>query len=192
MTRAAAALAAAVLAACGSDSPEVAAPLTPADVQGVYRVCTLRFAPVQTAIPTADLLLTVIDTSSAPGRPGASVTLSGVAPQFELVYAHRGDGALRQVRGDVEFGEHSVFLFPASQSPTIIQQEALLPPEHLDLVYDAAARRLTAGPEVSAYSVRRADYARAAGITEEGLQDRILGHVNAVLQEGACEPTESP
>ncbi|HEX8904684.1 MAG TPA: hypothetical protein VF771_07565, partial [Longimicrobiaceae bacterium] len=89
-------------------------------------------------------------------------------------------------RGDVEFGGHSVFLFLTSQSPTIVQQEALLPPSHLDLVFDAGARRLTAGAEVSGYYVRRSDYARAAGISEEGLQDRILGHITAMLSEGSC------
>lgn len=187
MSRAAAFAAAAVfVAACGSDGTSSGPTLTPGDVQGVYRICALRFTPVQTAIPTADLLTSVIDTSAGPGKAAATLTLSGSAPQFEVDYTHRGDGVLRQVRGDVEFGGHSVFLFLTSQSPTIIQQEALLPPSHLDLVFDAASKRLTAGSEVSAYYVRRSDYAHAAGISEEGLQDRILGHVTAVLSASPC------
>jgi hypothetical protein len=164
---------AAVLAACdgglGTDTP----PLTPAEVQGVYRVCTLRFTPVQTALPAVDLLTRVIDPAPAPPGQGASLTLSGAAPEFELVYSHRGDGALRQVRGDMEFGAGSVFLYLTSQSPTIIQQEALLPPNHLDLVFHPSPRRLTAGDEVGAYYVRTSDYTRAAGISGEGLQDHI-------------------
>ncbi|HEX6746230.1 MAG TPA: hypothetical protein VF092_02865 [Longimicrobium sp.] len=186
MRPASAAAAALALAACASTGVGDENRLTPAEVQGVYRFCTLRFTPVQTAIPAADLLTSVIDTTSGPGRVGASLTLSGAAPQFEMVYAARTSGTLRQVRGDVEFGEHSVFLFLTSQSPTIIQQEALLPPAHLDLVFDAPARRLTAGDEVSSYFVRRSDYARAAGISEEGLQDRIQGHVTATFSEGPC------
>jgi hypothetical protein len=160
--------------------------LTPLEVQGVYHICTLRFTPVQTALPAVDLLARVIDPAPAPPAQGASLTLSGAAPQFELVYSHRGDDALRQVRGDVEFGSGSVFLYLTSQSPTIIQQEALLPPFHLDLVFHPGLARLTAGDEVGAYEVRRSDYTRAAGISEEGLQDRILGHVTAMFSANGC------
>lgn len=177
---------AAMLAGCSGDSGTTAPVLTPADVQGVYRVCTLRFTPVQTALPAVDLLARVIDAAPAPPAQGASLTLSGAAPEFELVYTRRGSAALRQVRGGMEYGEASVFLYLTSQSPTIVQQEALLPPGHLDLVYNASARRLTAGDEVSAYYVRRADYTAAAGISDEGLQDRILGHVTASFSAGPC------
>ena len=62
----------------------------------------------------------------------------------------------------------------------------LLPPAHLDLVFHPASRRLTAGSEVSAYAVRRQDYARAAGITAEGLQERIYGHITAEFAQDAC------
>lgn len=175
-----------VLAACSGGGGTLPRRLTPAEVAGVYRVCTLRFTPVQTALPPADLLAGVLDPAPGPGKPAPSLTLSGVAPQFELVYTHAGDGALRQVRGDAEYGDGSVFLYLTSQSPTIIQQEALLPPAHLDMVYHPAPRRLTAGGEVGAYTVRRQDYTRAAGIGEEGLQDRITGHLAAVFAEGAC------
>ena len=186
MRNAAAMAVAAVLLGCSGDLGPGARTLTPADVQGVYRICTLRFTPVQTFLPPVDLLASVIDPAPAPPAQGASLTLSGAAPEFELVYTHRGDGALRQVRGDVEFGTGSVFLYLTSQSPTIIQQEALLPPGHLDLVFHASPRRLTAGDEVSAYEVRRLDYTRAAGISEEGLADHILGHVTAVFSTEAC------
>jgi len=186
MRNAAAVICAAVLAGC-SGAPGTGTPtLTPADVQGVYRICALRFTPVQTALPAVDLLARVVDPAPAPPAQGASLTLSGVAPEFELVYAHHGDGVLRQVRGDMEFGTGSVFLYLTSQSPTIVQQEALLPPNHLDLVFHASPRRLTAGDEVSSYYVRRSDYTSAAGISEEGLQDRILGHVSASFSVDAC------
>jgi hypothetical protein len=186
MRKVAAAAFAVMLAGCSSDLGTGAATLTPADVQGVYRLCTLRFTPVQTALPAVDLLARVIDATPAPPAQGASLTLSGAAAQFELVYTHRGDNLLRQVRGDVEYGTGSVFLYLTSQSPTIIQQEALLPPGHLDLVFHASPRRLTAGDEVSGYYVRRSDYTRAAGISEEGLADQILGHVTAAFQVETC------
>jgi hypothetical protein len=173
------------LAACGTEFPTGGGLLTPADVQGVYRLCTLRFTPVQTALPAVDLLARVIDPAPAAPAQEPSLTLSGAAPEFEMVYTHH-DGALRQVRGDMEFGTGSVFLYLTSQTPTIIQQEALLPPNHLDLVFHGSPRTLTAGDEVSGYYVRTSDYTRAAGISSEGLQDRIWGHVTASFSAGAC------
>ena len=96
MRNAAAVAVAAVLLGCSGDLGPGARTLTPADVQGVYRICTLRFTPVQTALPPVDLFARVIDPAPAPPAQGASLTLSGAAPEFELVYTHRGDGALRR------------------------------------------------------------------------------------------------
>jgi hypothetical protein len=176
----------ALLAGCSSVGNPDSERLTPDQVQGVYRLCALRFTPVQTALPAVDVFARVVDPAPAPPGQSASLTLSGVAPEFDLVYTRRDLGTLRQVRGDVEFGGGSVFLYLTSRSPTIIQQEALLPPNHLDLVFHSASRELTAGSEVSAYQVRRSDYTHAAGISEEGLQDRILGHVQARFSQGTC------
>jgi hypothetical protein len=38
----------------------------------------------------------------------------------------------------------------------------------------------------ASYTVRRSDYAKAAGITEEGLQDRISGTLEGTFAVGAC------
>lgn len=187
LSRAAVLASLSLAAACDSgisDLPDDT--LTPADVQGTYLVCTLRFTPVQRALPAADVLARVMDVAPPPGQPAPSISLSGAAPEFDLVYVRRGDGALQQLRGDVEYGRTSVFLYPHSQAASLIALEALLPPAHLDLVFHPATRTLTAGDEVSAYAVRRQDYARAAGISAEGLQERIHGHITAVLSEGSC------
>ena len=160
-------------------------PLTPAEVGGVYQVCELRFTPSQGGLPTADVLAAVIDAAPAAGPP-PSLTLSGTAPEFELVYVRRRDGAVQRLGGEMEYGEGSVFLYARSQLPSAVPFEALLPPAHLDLVFHAATGRLTAGAEVSAYTVRRADYAAAAGIGPEGLPDRIWGHVTAAFAQGSC------
>jgi hypothetical protein len=173
-------------AACRSDgiaSPDV---LAPGDVQGTYLFCALRFTPSQPALPAADVLAAVMLADPPAPMPPPSITLSGVEPAFELVYTRRLDGAPQRLRGDVEFGAGSVFLYLHSQAPTLIPFEALLPPEHLDLVFHPASGQLTAGDEVSAYSVRRHDYAAAAGIVEEGLQDRIFGHITAALSRHGC------
>jgi hypothetical protein len=156
--------------------------LSPAAVQGTYLVCRLRFTPSQRALPAADVLGSVMDADPPP-----SLALSGATPEFELVYTRRRDGALQRVRGDVEFGAGSVFLYPNSQAPTLVPFEALLPQGHLDLVFHAGSGHLTAGSEVSAYSVRRRDYAAAAGIAEEGLQERIYGHIDAAFAKDGCD-----
>lgn len=173
-------------AACRSDGPASPTVLAPADVQGTYRVCALRFTPSHPALPAADVLAAVMVDDAAAPLPPPSITLSGVEPAFELVYTRRRDGAPQRLRGNVEFGAGSVFLYLHSQAPTTVPFEALLPPAHLDLVFHPASGQLTAGDEVSAYSVRRRDYAAAAGIVEEGLQDRITGHVTAALSRDGC------
>jgi hypothetical protein len=172
----------ALAGACSPYSTDLPAALELAQVQGTYRICALRFAPVQRALPEADVLARVMD-----GVPVPTLTLLGTAPEFELAYARRGEAAVQRLRGDVELGAGSVFLYPSSQTASLAALETLLPPAHLDLVFHPATRRLTAGSEVSAYWVRRQDYARAAGITAEGLQERISGHITAELAEGSCE-----
>lgn len=173
-------------AACRSDGLAPPERLTPGDVQGTYLACELRFTPSHRALPAADVLASVMDADPAPPLPPPSITLSGAAAEFELAYTRRGDGAVQRVRGDVEFGAGSVFLYLSSRVPTRIPFEALLPQGHLDLVFHAASGRLTAGDEVSAYWVRRHDYAAATGMDAGALQDRIYGHIDAVFARDGC------
>ena len=173
-------------AACRSDAVAPGDVLTAADVQGTYRLCELRFTPSHRALPAADVLKAVMIADPRAPLPPPSITLSGVAPEFEFVYTRHRDGAARRLRGDVEFGTGSVILYVNSRAPTVVPFETLLPQGHLDLVFHAASGRMTAGEEVSAYSVRRRDYAAAAGIAEEGLQDRIVGHITAAFARDAC------
>ena len=185
--RRAVALAACVLAAaCRPDAVSPDDLLTAGDVQGTYSLCELRFTPSHRALPAADVLNAVMIADPPAPLPPPSITLSGVAPEFDLVYTRRRDGAAQRLDGDVEFGTGSVFLYLNSRAPTLVPFETLLPPGHLDLVFHAAAGRMTAGGEVSAYYVRRRDYAAAAGIPEEGLQERIVGHISAALARDGC------
>jgi hypothetical protein len=179
-------LAAALAAGCGSYGIVTDRLLTPPDVQGTYSLCTLRFTPSASGLASVDLLATVIDPAPPASKPAPTLTLSGTAPEFDLTYTRRGDGFVQHAGGDVEFGGHSVFLFLNSRIPTSIQTESLLPQSHFDLVYVAATHRLTAGDEVGVYWVRRSDYTHASGVSEEGLQDRIYGHINASFSAGGC------
>jgi hypothetical protein len=179
-------LAAALVAGCGSYGITTDTLLTPADVQGSYRLCALRFTPTASGLPQVDLLATVIDASPAAPKPAPTLVLSATTAEFDLSYTRRGDGVVQHATGDVEFGGRSVFLFLNSRIPTSIQTEALLPQGHLDLVYTAATHHLSAGDEVGAYWVRRSDYTHASGVSEEGLQDRIYGHVGATFSAAGC------
>jgi hypothetical protein len=178
-------LAAIVAAGCTGYGTGPDERLTPAAVQGEYRLCTLRFTPSAGGLPPADLLATVIDPAPGTAGPPATLRLSGTSPSFELTYTRR-DGAVQHVAGDMEFGDGSVFLYLDSRVPTSIRTEALLPPFHLDLVFHAAGPRLTAGDEVGGYWVRTADYAHAAGVSAQGLQDRVFGHLTAAFAAGGC------
>lgn len=183
------ALAAAALlvpaAACDGDGGGTSVDrLTPREVAGVYQVCTLRFTPSQAALPVADLLQRIIDPTPPAGKLPPTVTLSGSVPQYQLVYTRTSDAFSQDQRGSVSFGERTVNLSLGSETGSEIVREALLP-SNLQLTFNAGAGTLTT-TGTSLYSVRRADYARAAGITQEGLQERINGKLTATLQEGGC------
>jgi hypothetical protein len=165
-------------------SPTHGATLTPQQVQGVYSVCTLRFVPTQGALPAADLLASVVHTSPPAPKQPPSLTLSGSSESYQLIYTRRSDNFLQQLNGSVDlFAESLRVRFPAAASSEPVR-EALLP-EELWLNFADAPRRLTTQPG-AAYSVRRADYARAAGITEEGLQDHISGTLSASFSTSGC------
>lgn len=173
----------AALAACGGDGTGTQR-LTPGQVQGVYSVCTLRFTPTQTAFPTANLLATVVNpTPPAPKQP-PSLTLSGQANAYQLIYTRRSDNFLQQLNGGVDLRQSEVVAdFPDEGASEVVRE--LLLPSALAFTFADGPKRLTSAGSLT-YSVRRSDYARAAGISEEGLQERISGHLDATFTTGAC------
>jgi hypothetical protein len=171
----------ALLAACDGDGGGTGSdPLRPEEVAGVYSLCTLRFQPSQTALPVADLLTTVVDTTPPAGRPEATVAL---APNgtYDLAYTAQQTSFLEQFRGSITYRQDAVVLsVPLQQQASI-----LLLPRSLTLNYNAGARRFTSDTNFP-HAVARAEYARAAGISEEGLQNSINGTTSAVFSAGAC------
>jgi hypothetical protein len=173
----------AALAACDGDGTGSQG-LTPGQVQGVYSVCTLRFTPTQTAFPTANLLATVVNpTPPAPKQP-PSLTLSGQANAYQLIYTRRSDNFLQQLNGSVDLRQSEVVADFPDESDSEVVRELLLPPA-VAFTFADSPKRLTSAGSLT-YSVRRSDYARAAGISEEGLQERISGHLDATFTTGAC------
>ena len=180
--RASALLALLPLAACGENGFEVDN-LRPSEVAGSYSVCILRFAPENNVFPTADLLVSMMDTTPPTGRPAPSLALSGSSQQYDLVYTRVRDGFLQQLRGTVGLGETTVTLRFFEDEPGGVAAESLLP-SSMNLTFRDSPRRLTGTSGF--YTVRRADYARAAGVNETGLQERVSGRLQATLQVGGC------
>jgi hypothetical protein len=173
----------AVLPAC-SDGGTNQQRLTPGEVQGVYNVCSLRFTPSQTAFPVADLLAKVVNPAPPAPKQPPSLTLSGEAYAYQLIYTRRSDNFLQQLLGGVTLRQSEVAIDFPDEDDSEVVRELLLPPA-LAFTFADNPRRLNSAGSLT-YSVRRSDYARAAGISEQGLQDRISGQLNATFTTGAC------
>ena len=175
--------AAAVLPACG-DGGTGSQGLTPSQVQGVYSVCSLRFTPTQTAFPVADLLATVVNpTPPAPKQP-PSFTLSGQTNAYQLIYTRRSDNFLQQLNGSLVLRQSEIAVdFPEESQSEVVRE--LLLPYALAFTFSDNPKRLSSAGSYT-YSVRRGDYARAAGISETGLAEQISGQLTATFTTGTC------
>ena len=171
----------ALLAACDGDGGTRSDPLRPDEVAGVYSLCTLRFQPSQTALPVADLLQTVVDTTPPAGRPEATIALAANGT-YDMAYTAAQTSFIEQLRGSIGYREDALAL----SVPVQDQAAALLLPRSLLLSYNAANRRLTGDAGGFAYPVARADYASAAGISQEGLQNTINGNLSVVFSANGC------
>lgn len=174
----------AVLAACDGSNGFDPDRLTPAQVDGLYEICDLRFVPFNNALPTADLRQAVMNLNPPATRPRPSLSLSNRS--FDLTYTRKSDNFLQQLRSSAELGSDDVVLrIYSGETPSQIGAELLLPPA-LPLRFQESPKRLTSNPTGFLYTVRRADYARAAGINESGLAERIDGRLNATLASPTC------
>jgi hypothetical protein len=184
LTRAAALGALTLLAACGDGGGTTPTRLTAAQVAGTYQVCELRFSPANTILPTADLLTSTADTTPPPGRLKFTVAFSQ-AGEYDLIYTRASDAFIQQARGSVSYGEQHVSISLPSNSA--IASELLLP-RPLNLRFTGTGgNRLTADVSDNLqYPVNRADYARAAGVSDEGLQPTINGRLTARLAVNGC------
>ncbi len=173
----------ALLAACDGDGGNGSDRQTPEEVAGVYNLCTLSFQPSNTALPRADLLTSVVDTTPPAGRPEATLAL---APNgtYDLVYTAQSSAFLEQIRGSIDYREDEIVLnIPSNNGQAAA---LLLPAKTLLLAWNAGAHRLTGDAAGFPFAVARNYYAAAAGISEEGLQPSINGQLSIVLAQGAC------
>jgi hypothetical protein len=171
----------ALLAACDGDGGGGSDRLRPEEVAGVYNLCTLRFQPSNAALPAADLLVTVVDTTPPAGRPEATIALAANGV-YDLAYTSQQTAFIEQVRGSIAYHEDAVSL----NVPTQQQATALLLPRPVLLSFNAGTGRLSGDATGFPHAVARGDYARAAGISEEGLQNTINGNTTVLFAAGTC------
>lgn len=186
LSRALAVAALPALAACDGDGGTGGDRLSLAEVAGTYQICALRFQPTQAALPAADVLAAVVNLSPPAGRPLPSLNVWSDARVFDLAYTRKANNALQTARGSVELRSASVVAELGTQGAGAAVAQELLLPSAWELRFLPDPNRLAAGAETGPYEVPRADYARAAGITEDGLQPRISGTMTATLSTAGC------
>lgn len=172
----------ALLAACDGDGGTGSDPLTPQEVAGVYELCTLRFQPSNAALPSANLLTSVIDTTPPANRPEPSIALA-TNGTYDLAYTDQQTQFLEQIRGSIGYREDQITLSFPSSDPNAA---SLLMPRSLLLNYDASGHAFTGDASGFPYPVTRADYASAAGISQEGLQATINGTLQVTFDLDGC------
>lgn len=170
----------AVLGACDGNGTS-ADRLRPEDVAGVYNICVLRFQPSNAALPAADLMATVINPAPPAGRPLPTIALAENRT-YDLVYTARQTNFVEQIRGSISYQSNGVTLSIADTE----RAAALLLPRSLALEFTDSPRRLASRAIAFPHSVPREDYARAAGISQEGLQSTISGQMTVDFSQQPC------
>jgi hypothetical protein len=181
LPRTLAVLALPVLAACGGDGGTGSPPLTPDQVGGEYRVCSLTFTPDGGSPPALDIRGAVMDTGAANApvlRVGKTVA------SFELEYLKRND--VLRPRFEGAYGTRSGAVVLSFSGGADVTQTLLLP-QKLNLAFRTGPRRL----DVSGYAfygVSRSDYERVSGKSFPNARDQISGTLAGTFSEGACAP----
>lgn len=162
----------AALAGCGSSS--ISGP-QPADVAGIYAVCTLQFEPESDALPTVDIRGTAFEVENPEVDP-PELRLNSTG-ELQLQYTPAGEFVEENIRGSFTVVGSEVRITWGTTGSTV-NPSALLLPATVNLSYSESPRSLAldAGP---LYNVPRTDYARLADISESGLAEQIPGRVVA-------------
>ncbi|HEX2095627.1 MAG TPA: hypothetical protein VHG28_24735, partial [Longimicrobiaceae bacterium] len=167
-------------AGCGDDDGTGPTPLSPEEVAGVYRICSLAFAPSSRFLPAVDIRARAFDTASVgvtPPRLKLDATWT-----FELEYTPRGQFTDVEHRGTFATGASRVrlaFARPAEVAP-------LLLPERVDAEFDAASRLLRIADSGLPFTVSKGDYEWLLGESDPGIPPRVEGRLTGRFTAGAC------
>jgi hypothetical protein len=170
------ALLAPALAACGDATGSSS--LTPADVAGLYEICTMRFIPDNPTQPDVDIRATVFETTK-PGVRSPQLALD-VDRRAGILFTLKDRNVPDELTGSFNLtGDRVVVSLPASEDPS-----SFLLPGSLSLDFQTTVPELTSDANV--YSVDRDDYARLSGVSEAGLAAQIPGHLSVRAQTLQC------
>ncbi len=172
------------LAACPGNGAGPAL-LTPEEVAGTYEICSLVFTPENSLFPAVDVRAKGIDMRpQAPLR--AALRLRDNATTFDFRYTTPPPtDDIVQLGGTYQLGTNTVALVFTS---TAAARATVLLPARLDLEFQATPRKeLHTAQTPIPYSVPRADYARLAGVSEQGLAPEIPGTLSARFAMESCE-----
>jgi hypothetical protein len=164
------------LAACGDSTTSEG--LAPSDVAQLYELCALNFVPDNPTQPSVDIRSQAFETTNASIRkPQLALDTDRTAG---ILFTRKGQFVPQEIRGTFTLsGEQVVLRLPSSENPS----EYLLP-ETVWLNFQESPQQLTA--DATTYAVKRAAYARLAGIPEAGLADQIPGHLTASARLETC------
>jgi hypothetical protein len=166
-------------AACGGDDGPTGP--SPADIAGIYDVCSLVFEPEGAQAPV-DIRAVAMETDN-PQVDGPELRLN-TNRLLQFVYTPDGEFVEENIFGNFSVSGQQVGITFTTSGATV-QPGALLLPVNFDLTFRASPRSLsTTGTAV--YDVARADYARMAGVSESGLAERIPGRLSASFQANGC------
>ncbi len=171
-----------VISACGGSGPSTPRLLTPAEVGGVYVVCSLSFQP--TGLQSVNLLEAATEPDPAPPLPPPNLKVSTQVRDFELEYTPRGDVLPRRFTGSYQLGPSAVTLQFAATETAL--NSAMLLTNNITLDFEPSGRLVSTTPR---YTVPRQDYGRLAGLSEEqmrNLQERIEGTLVGHFSRGTC------
>lgn len=170
-------------AACGGGGTG-ATLLTPDQVGGIYRICSLTFLPAGPNRPVLDLRAAVMDTVQRPGLPMPQVRLSSQRYEFVLEFVPPDDFVERRFNHSYRTGPRTValdFPDPAEAMAT------LLLPASLELEFSEGPRTLRITDTYAEHRVPRADYQRLTGIVDPNLADPVVGRLSGAFRTGGCD-----
>jgi hypothetical protein len=171
-----------VLSAC-SDNPVQLVTLTPQEVGGSYRICSLTFTPDGGFLPAVNIRTAVMETSPQDGLPEPYLRLSGTSTIYQLEYTPIGDFVRAGFEGSYETGAASVQLPFASAADAM---HDLLLPSMLELHFSEGPRTLEISGFHGSHFVPRAHYSRLSGVDQTNLPNSIRGALQGHFQVGGC------
>jgi hypothetical protein len=171
-----------LVAACGGDIVETQY-LSPEEVGGSYRICSLAFTPDGGFLPAVDIRAAAMDLTPGDGLPEPYLRLSSTGTVYQLEYTPLGDFIRDGFDGSYETRRTAVMLpFP---SPAQAMNKLLLP-SPLELSFTESPRSLDISSFHASHFVPRAQYVAMTGMDPTNLPLSIRGALSGHFRVGGC------